>query len=93
MVNEQERKLTEDDLIYAAFARCSCGAGMAYVKGSDPWQGYWDCSDILLGRAIPKGQPGAVEHTAKLPFIFWEITSELQPSANGMTTRPRKEVM
>lgn len=73
-------------LIYAATNRCPCGAGLAYEKGSDDRA--WDCSAILLGSAIESGQPGAVEHTAKLPFVFYEIKSEKQPSAGGMTTRP-----
>lgn len=50
--------------------------------------GYWDCSAILLGTAIPNGQPGAVKHEGQLPFSFYEIKSENQPSANGATTRP-----
>lgn len=79
---------TESDLIYAAAARCECGAGLAYVSGSE--DRCWDCSDILLGQAIPSGQPGAKKHTAKLPFVFYEIKSERQPSAGGMTTRPKQ---
>jgi hypothetical protein len=80
--------LTDKQLVYAAYTRCLCGAGMAYPKksGSD---GCWDCSDILTGRAIPSGQPGSVKHEGKLPFVFYEIKSEKQPSANGATTRPR----
>lgn len=79
-------------LVYAAHARCPCGAGMAYDpigedKGSPfvgPLSGYWDCSAILLGAADT-----AVKHEARLPFAFYEIKSELQPSANGATTRPK----
>lgn len=75
-------------LVFAASARCPCGAGLAYERGSDPFKGYWDCSAILLGEAVPTGEPGAVQHTAKLPFIFYEIKSAEQPSADGATTRP-----
>lgn len=74
-------------LVYAATARCPCGAGMAYRRGDD----CWDCSAILLGEAIPHGGPGSVKHEARLPFVFWEIKDEGQPSANGATTRPSKE--
>lgn len=74
-------------LVYAATARCPCGAGLAYPKGMGP-DGRWDCSDILAGRAIPSGQPGSVQHTGLLPFTFYEVKSETQPSANGATTRP-----
>lgn len=82
------KQLTDQDLRYAAYKRCPCGAGLAYVPGGE--DKCWDCSDILLGRAIPTGQPGSVEHTGKLPFIFYEILGEQQPSAKGATTRPAK---
>lgn len=73
-----------DNLIYAASSRCACGAGLAYRKGMD----YWDCSAILTGTAVPSGEPGSVQHIGKLPFVFYEVLSENQPSANGATTRP-----
>lgn len=75
----------EKQLVYASIARCQCGAGLAYVPGSS--MNYWDCSHILTGKAIPAGQPGSCRHTDRLPFAFWEIKSELQPSQNGLTTR------
>lgn len=83
------KKPVADRLVYAAMARCACGAGLAY----DPYgesggpRGYWDCSDILLDRAAAKGEPGAVQHSDRFPFTFYEIKSERQPSANGATTR------
>jgi hypothetical protein len=55
-------------LIYAKNARCPCGAFLAHPKGMDPFNGYWDCSAILEGRAAK-----TVKHTAQLPFIFWEV--------------------
>jgi hypothetical protein len=82
--------LTEADLIYAADARCPCGAGLAYVP-ADPECRHWDCSAILLGRAVPSGQPGAVKHEGRLPFAFYKIKPENQPSAQGRTTRPPQE--
>lgn len=75
-----------NDLTYAATARCPCGAGLAYPSNVNPLDGYWDCSAILLGTAVPSGQPGSVTHIAQLPFIFWEIKSERQPGRS--TTRP-----
>lgn len=73
----------EERLVYAATARCHCKAGMAY----DPAGGdFWDCSAILLGTASAN-----VKHEARLPFAFWEVKSEKQPSAYGATTRPQKE--
>ena len=83
-------KPTEKRLVYAAQARCPCGAGLAHWQGDrgvfsaeGGSGGYWDCSAILLGTADPD-----VQHTAKLPFVFYEIKSEHQPSARGATTRP-----
>jgi len=80
-------------LVYAATKRCACGAGLAYDpsdRGDGTFHGAsaWDCSAILLGEAIPAGQPGAVQHTDRLPFALYEIKSEGQPSAKGATTRP-----
>lgn len=86
---EQPRVYSDAELRYAATARCSCGAGLAYPAFEYNMHGAWDCADILTGRAIPSGQPGAVTHTDRLPFAFYEIKSEDQPSANGTTTRPR----
>ena len=74
-------------MTFAATKRCPCGAGLAYddtcVEG--PWRGpsYWDCSAVLAGTADPN-----VTHTARLPFAFYEIKDEGQPSARGATTRP-----
>lgn len=77
-----------DELVFAATSRCPCGAGLAHPKNTGP-HGYWDCSAILLGTAAPVGSPEAKRHTAQLPFTFYEIKSENQPSANGSTTRPK----
>jgi hypothetical protein len=74
-------------LIFAAWNRCPCGAGLAYDPAFEHQGRYWDCSAILLGTAIASGQPGAVTHTDQLPFAFYEVKSENQPSANGATTR------
>jgi hypothetical protein len=86
-------KYTDGELLYSATARCPCGEGLAYPEGigldaRTPDQNAWDCAGILTGRAIPKGDPGSVQHTARLPFVFYEIKSEGQPSAQGATTRP-----
>lgn len=87
---EVKRKLaagemfTDSELLYAAYARCPCGAGLAYPKAA-PMGHYWDCSDILTGRAAGKE---SVQHTDRLPFAFWEVKGENQPSAYGATTRP-----
>ena len=86
------KKPTENDLTWAATARCPCGAGLAYGKDQQdkesplayPYNGYWDCSAIILGTAVP----GEAKHTAQLPFAYYDIKSDNQPSANGRTTRP-----
>ena len=94
---------TDDKLIYSAYARCPCGAGLAYpsdptVRQMKEWNGdspfvmwdHWDCSDILTGRSIPKDQEGAKVHCDWYPFAFYSIKSENQPSARGSTTRKVK---
>lgn len=77
-------KFTLDELLFASHERCECGAGFAYPKGMGMW-GSWNCSAILLGRA-EKGST----HSSAMPFSFYEVKSEDQPSANGATTRPKE---
>lgn len=99
-------KPLNERLTYAAHARCDCGAGMAYdpaAKG-DPnsplmleRQGpkQWECSDILRFNTYTADEQMAVKaatHTSPLPFAFYEVKSENQPSANGATTRERIQV-
>lgn len=74
------RRPTPPKLVYAATHRCPCGAGLAYIPGGER---SWDCSAILLGTADE-----GVKHTGVMPFVFYEILSEQQPSARGATTRP-----
>ena len=73
---------SDSDLIYSAGARCSkCGAGLAYPRKCG-FKHQWTCSDVLKGIGTDSG------HEA-LPFAFYEVKSEEQPSANGATTRPQ----
>lgn len=83
-----QQKLTPSDLIYAATSRCPCGAGLAHPRNAGPWgdTAYWDCSAILTGTARID-----ITHEARLPFAYYEIKSEQQPSANGATTRPDED--
>lgn len=103
-MNDEKQFFTDEQLIYAATARCDCGAGFAYpsnptVKQCRAWMpdspfrmwDHWVCSDILTGRAVRKCEEGAKTHSGALPFVFWEVKSEMQPSAQGRTTRPGKE--
>ena len=91
---ELKSKNISERLVYSAYSRCPCGAGLAYdpcYEDKDSvfvgaFSGYWDCSEILLGTA-----KNSVQHTAKLPFTFYEVLSQNQPSANGNTTRPKNE--
>ena len=75
-------------MIFAAYDRCPCGAGLAYWKNPTHDERHWDCSAIMLGDAVPMDEPGSAQHTDRLPFAFWEVKSENQPSASGATTRP-----
>lgn len=81
------QRFAADELTFAARSRCKCGLGLAYPNDTG-MHGSWDCSGVLLGAAA-KDQP----HDS-LPFAFYEIKSENQPSANGATTRaaPTAEV-
>lgn len=69
-------------LLYAATARCTCGAGLAYDESTGTAK-QWECSRVLLGEAQQESG-----HIEPLPFAFYEIKSEGQPSAQGATTRP-----
>lgn len=74
-------RFADEDLVYSATNRCTCGSGLAYPKGCGP-RHEWTCSDVLTHRVNTN------EGHASLPFSFYEIKSELQPSAHGATTRP-----
>jgi hypothetical protein len=76
-------KFTLEELTFSALARCGCGAGIAYPKNIGI-HGAWYCSAILLGEAKP-----GTTHNSPLPFAMYEIKSENQPSAGGVTTRPQ----
>lgn len=62
----QQRR--ERSLTYC-YKRCPCGA----LYAVDSAKRAWDCSDIILGLAIPSGQPGSVTHDDTMPFIFWKV--------------------
>ena len=79
---------TDDVLVYAAATRCECGAGMAYPTSIGP-NGAWHCSDILTFRTATSASLEAKMHTNPLPFAFYSIKSENQPSAHGATTRQK----
>ena len=70
-----------NDLRFAAYQRCACGAGMAYPIGCGT-KGAWHCSAILRGAASRERV-----HSGPQSFQFCEIKGENQPSANGATTR------
>lgn len=50
-------------------AWCDCGAPMA----QDDANRRWDCSDILLGVAVEKDQPGSLRHSDVMPYAFWKV--------------------
>jgi len=79
----QSGTFTDWSLLYSAVARCRCGAGLAYPLDHDEAlrRRSWTCSRIL------RGEPATGDHD-DLPFAFYEIKSEGQPSARGATTRP-----
>jgi hypothetical protein len=83
LLGAPDRDVTADDLVWAAAARCMCGAGYVYPNFTHSPHGHWFCSASILGTA-----PAGSEHDCGKPFAFWSIKSDRQPSANGATTRP-----
>lgn len=71
-------------LVFAAKARCDCGAGFAYDKRSA--RPVWDCSSILLGDALLAGEASVSAHSR--PCEYFELVSERAPAAHGASTRP-----
>ncbi|CAN5276858.1 hypothetical protein BH10PLA2_BH10PLA2_09230 [soil metagenome] len=69
-------------LVYAATARCQCGAGLAFDPHGPSGQplGYWACSRVLLEQA-----PG--EHCEPQYFAKRTILAENGADAHGQTTR------
>jgi hypothetical protein len=82
LCDQNKYKFVADELTFSAISRCPCGAGLAYPNNCSP-HGYWDCSAILMGVAEK------VEHTAKLPFAFYDVKSEKSNRWPGATTRPK----
>jgi hypothetical protein len=78
------RAFTEEELVYAAGARCCCGAGYAYPSEIG-MHGAWHCSRILKGKAAPGS-----EHDGAMPFAFWSVRGENEVRAYGNTTRPKE---
>lgn len=89
------KKYEDSELKYSATAKCICGSGLAYPRdGSQPEKSSvfkmasdWWCSKILKGEDL--GEEGDPQHQI-FPFSMYEIKSEDQPSANGMSTRPKE---
>jgi len=77
----RQNLITDRDLVYSAWARCECGAGLAHVRGA----AFWCCSAVLSGRMITGGHEGV------LPFSDYCIPAEGDASAPGETTRPAKK--
>lgn len=84
-----------DRLVFAAYARCDCGLGLAYDPAGEvgyggdgpfPRPNAWECSGVLLGTGDRKKL-----HSRPFSFAFYKIKSEGQPSANGATTRPKPD--
>lgn len=78
--------MTADDLIYAAWECCVCGAGLAHPRNVDPQTGTWDCSAILLN---PFEARRDVRHVVNREIRFNPIIGEDEPTARGATTRPQ----
>lgn len=78
------RVYTDLELLYAATARCRCGAGVAYPLDHDDAarRAAWMCSSVLKGTEEPS------QHE-EFPFAFWKIREETSINNRcGATTRP-----
>lgn len=93
-------KLTDRDLLYAATARCRCGAGLAYPMDHELACaiGAWVCSAVLKRdvadvatdqtQAAFAGTPTVGNHDC-LPWAFFKVREETSINNHGgHTTRP-----
>lgn len=92
--------LTDKDLLYAATARCRCGAGLAYPMDRElSWSiRAWVCSAVLKGEVESKandqtiaalGNTAPVGEHDSLPWVFWKVREETSINNRGAyTTRP-----
>lgn len=77
-------RYTDHDLLYAATARCTCGAGLAYPLDHDSAMKMqaWTCSAVLKAEVESEGH-------VSLPFVFWKVREETSINNLGRhTTRP-----
>ena len=84
--------LTDLELIYAATARCNCGAGLAHPL--DTAKSFklraWLCAKVLKGE-VPEAELG--QHDS-FPFAFYKVREESSiNNASGETTRPDGTVL
>lgn len=76
-------------LLYAATARCKCGAGMAYPLDHEKAfkTAAWQCSTLLHGNAHLD------DYHEILPFSMWKVRKETSiNNREGLTTRPEGTV-
>lgn len=79
---------TDSELLYAATARCRCGAGLAYPLDHDAAfkVGAWQCSGVLRGDVRGEAEHG--KHDS-YPWAFYKIREETSINNHGgASTRP-----
>jgi len=82
-----DERFQDEHLLYAATARCRCGAGLAYPIDTQAALELraWCCSAVLKGD-VPPDQSG--DHDA-LPFTFYKVREETSiNNIGGYSTRP-----
>lgn len=95
--------MTDKDLMYAATARCRCGAGLAHPLDHDLAVKLraWVCSAVLKGDGIAtsqgfaalRGEPPTGDHDS-LDFAFFKVREETSiNNTGGHTTRPAVTVL
>lgn len=97
-MSDGRHRLTDIELMYAATARCRCGAGLAHPLDHDLALAIraWVCSAVLKGEGIAtpqgfaalRGEPPPGDHDA-LDFAFFKVREETSiNNTGGYTTRP-----
>lgn len=98
MSDDDRIKFTDKDLLYAATARCRCGAGLAYPFNHDLAMQLraWVCSAVLKGDGVATEQTIAALHGDSPPgdhdaldWATWKVREETSINNHGgHTTRP-----
>lgn len=81
-----EHEQPGDNLIYSAWERCKCGAGLVRARsGQNRADGAWVCSFVALHPNLTIDHQAHIERKSSR---LNPIVGEDEPAARGATTRP-----